>query len=145
MQLVAPWPDAGPIPARYTCDDADVAPALTWANVPAGTVELALTMVDLDRDFDHWIVLGIDPTLTGVTEGELPPGARVVLNDFAVDGWSGPCPPEGEAAHRYMFTLHALNQQPEIADEAEGDEVISYLNQTAAVQSSITGTYARAG
>jgi Raf kinase inhibitor-like YbhB/YbcL family protein len=145
FQLVTPWPDGAAIPTRNTCDDVDVAPALSWTGVPAGTVELAITMTDLTRDFTHWLVTGIDPTVTGLAEGELPAGAVVYTNDFEVNGWSGPCPPAGDEAHQYLFTVHALNQQLVVADDAASDEVVSLLNQTAVTQSSVSGTYARSG
>jgi Raf kinase inhibitor-like YbhB/YbcL family protein len=143
MQLVAPWPDLGAIPARNTCDDLDVAPALTWSGVPAGTTELALTLTDLDADLTHWIAYAIDPTTTGVAEGELPAGAFTFANELGSSDWVGPCPPAADSAHRYMLTLTALNQQLEFADDATSDEVVATLNQNAIAQSSVTGTYAR--
>jgi len=143
MQLIAPWADLGPIPVRNTCDDIDVAPALTWSGVPAGTVELALTLTDLDADLTHWIVYAIDPITTAMQEGDVPAGALAFANELGSSDWVGPCPPAGDLAHRYMLTLSALNQQLELADDATSDEVVATLNQTAIAQSSVTGTYAR--
>lgn len=143
MQLIAPWPDLGPIPVRNTCDDLDVAPALSWTAVPADTAELALTLTDLDADVTHWILYAIDPTRTGIAEAEVPAGAFAFANELGGSAWAGPCPPVGDPAHRYMLTLHALNQQLEFADDATSDEVVATLNQNAIAQSSVTGTYAR--
>lgn len=142
--VVAAWPDGAEIPARHTCDDLDVAPALTWTNVPAGTVELAITLTDLDADFTHWLITGLPANLTTIGEGATPPGAKQWVNDFAAAGYSGPCPPPGDEAHVYLFTVHALNQQLEVADDASASEVIELLNQIVVEQSSISGTYARA-
>lgn len=36
------------IPARHTCDGADVSPPLAWTGVPAGTKSLALVIDDPD-------------------------------------------------------------------------------------------------
>jgi Raf kinase inhibitor-like YbhB/YbcL family protein len=144
LQLVASWPNGGDIPVRYTCDDLDVAPALSWTDVPAGTVELAVTMTDLTAGPAHWIMFGLDPTRTGLAENEVPTGAVQWPNDFGNAGWDGPCPPAADEAHTYMFTLHALNQQVEVADDAPSTELISILNQTAIAQSSVSGLYARA-
>jgi Raf kinase inhibitor-like YbhB/YbcL family protein len=144
FQLVTPWPNGGPIPERYTCDDADLAPALTWVGVPAGTVELAITMTDLDAAFTHWVVTGVAPSLTGLVEGVAPAGSTSWPNDFGRQGYAGPCPPPGAGEHRYLYTIHALNQQLEVADDADASEVISLLNQTAIAQSSVSGTYSRA-
>jgi Raf kinase inhibitor-like YbhB/YbcL family protein len=143
LQLVTSWPNGGEIPVRHTCDDVDAAPALSWTNVPAGTVELAVTMTDLTAGFAHWIMFGLDPARTGLAENEVPTGAIEWPNDFGVAGWGGPCPPPGDDAHTYMFTLHALNQQVEVADDAPSTELISILNQTAIAQSSVSGLYAR--
>ena len=145
LELVAPWPTGAAIPARYTCDADDLSPALSWANAPAGTVELALTVVDLDANgYVHWVVTGIEPQRTSVVESEQPAPGLVWTNSAGVTGWSGPCPPSGEE-HVYQFTIHALNQPLEVADGEAATLVISRLNQIAIDQGSVTGTYAHAG
>ena len=74
---------------RHTCDDADVSPALTWSNVPSDTVELAITVTDLDADnFSHWVVTGIDPR-TGakrINPDALPSRERTVTICPHADG-----------------------------------------------------------
>lgn len=144
LQIVAPWQDGAEIPVRHTCDGDDVSPALSWVNVPAGTVELAVTVTDPDAgEFAHWIVYAIDPTRTGLLEGDVPPEALLWQSSFGESAWGGPCPPAG-APHHYRFTVYALNQQLEVADDASAAEVISMLNLIAIQQASVTGTYARA-
>lgn len=145
LTLLAPWRDGAAIPARHTCDDVDLSPALTWTNLPEGTIEVAITMNDLDADLVHWVVTGIDLEVTGTIEGQAPDGATVWPNDLGTVGWAGPCPPPGDVGHLYLFTVHALNQQLEVADDASAAEVVELLNQTALAQSSVSGTYARAG
>lgn len=144
FQLVTSWMNGAAIPARYTCDDADVAPALSWTTVPVDAVEVAVTMVDLDADFIHWVMFAISPTRTALGESEVPPGAIEWTNDFGDKGYGGPCPPGGDT-HTYLFTVHALNQQVEVADDASATEVVDLLNQTSILESSVSGTYARAG
>jgi Raf kinase inhibitor-like YbhB/YbcL family protein len=144
FQLVAAWPNGAAIPARHTCDGPDVAPALSWTTVPIDAVELAVTMVDLDASFVHWVMFGISPTRTGLAEDEVPPGAIEWPNDFGDVGYGGPCPPGGDT-HTYLFTVHALNQQVEVADDAAATEVVDLLNQTSILESSVSGTYARSG
>lgn len=144
LQLVAPWPSGAAIPARYTCDGDDVAPALAWSGVPAGTMELALTVTDADAGgFVHWIVSGIDPALGWIGDGTLPAGSATWASSFGDAGWGGPCPPDGEE-HRYVFTLRALNQPLEAADDLGATEVVALLDAITAAQTSVTGTYARA-
>jgi len=145
FQLIAPWQDGAEVSVRHTCDGEDVAPALTWTNVPAGTVELTVTVVDLDAGgFVHWILYGIEPDRTSLIENQQPPAGNEWVNSFGVADWSGPCPPRGEP-HLYQFTVHALNQQLEVADDAPASEVIATLNLIAIDQASVAGTYARAG
>ena len=144
FQLVTAWQNGAAIPARHTCDGENVAPALSWTAVPVDAVELALTMVDLDANFVHWVMFGISPTRTALAEGEVPPGAIEWPNDFGDVGFGGPCPPDGET-HTYLFTVHALNQQVEVADDAAATEVVDLLNQTSILESSVSGTYARSG
>jgi Raf kinase inhibitor-like YbhB/YbcL family protein len=144
FQLVTAWPNGAPIPARHTCDGPDAAPAMSWTAVPPDAVELALTMVDLDAGFVHWVMFGLSPTRTALAEDEVPADAIEWVNDFGALGYGGPCPP-GAEAHTYLFTVHALNQQVEVADDATATEVVDLLNQTSIVQSSVSGTYSRTG
>jgi len=141
--LIAPWQDGAEIPVRYTCTGDDISPALTWSNVPPGALELAITVVDLDASgFVHWILYGIDPGRTSLVEDERPrPGAEWI-NTAGTTGWTGPCPPIGEE-HRYQFTVHALNNRLEVADDALATEVISTLNLVAVDQGAVTGVFSR--
>ena len=145
LALVAPWRDGATIPARHTCDGGDVSPALSWSNVPVGTVELAITMTDLDApDFVHWVVFGIPAEVLRIDEGGLPSGAISWPNGSGAEAYAGPCPPGGEE-HRYVVTVHALNQQVEPADEMPANEIIEIIDLTSIDQSSVSGTYTRAG
>src|SRR5260370_31727760 len=44
----------------------------------------------------------------GSTGGKLPTGALETRTDFGVPGYGGPCPPEGDHPHRYLFTVFAV-------------------------------------
>jgi Raf kinase inhibitor-like YbhB/YbcL family protein len=109
----------------FGCIGGNVSPALVWRNVPAGTQSLALQMHDPDAPtasgFWHWAVYDIPPTATGLAQGAgngpagLPAGAYSGNTDFFDTGatgmngnYGGPCPPQGDAPHRYVFTLYAL-------------------------------------
>ncbi len=108
----------GSIPAKYTCDGDDLAPALEWSGVPEGTQSLALIVDDPDAPdpaapkmtYVHWVLDDIPPSATGLPEGatsrDLPEGTREGQNDWKRTGYGGPCPPIGR--HRYFFKLHAL-------------------------------------
>jgi Raf kinase inhibitor-like YbhB/YbcL family protein len=44
----------------------------------------------------------------GSTGGKLPGGALQTRTDFGAPGYGGPCPPEGDHPHRYLFTVFAV-------------------------------------
>jgi phosphatidylethanolamine-binding protein (PEBP) family uncharacterized protein len=48
------FPNGGQIPRRYTCDDADISPELTWSGVPASTQSVALIIDDPDAPAGVW-------------------------------------------------------------------------------------------
>jgi hypothetical protein len=115
----AAFQDGGPIPAKYTCEGAEVSPPLTWTGVPVGTRSLSLIVDDPDAPdpaaprmtWVHWVLYNLPPSDAGLPEGvgreALPPGTVEGLTDFKRTGWGGPCPPIGR--HRYYFKLYALD------------------------------------
>jgi Raf kinase inhibitor-like YbhB/YbcL family protein len=109
----------GMIPAKYTCEGADVSPPLAWRDLPENTKSLALIVDDPDAPdpaaprmtWVHWVLYDIPPTLDGLAEDaadRLPPGIREGMNDFHRPRYGGPCPPTGK--HRYFFKLYALDK-----------------------------------
>lgn len=139
----APWPNEGAIPARYTCDDLDVAPALQWSPSPTGTVEIAVMLVDQDApDFVHWVMTGIDPFATSLGEGEVPEFASVGINSEGEAGYAGPCPLPGET-HRYVYSVHFLDQVSELGDGAAGADLQAFVNGATFAVLSVVGTYSR--
>jgi phosphatidylethanolamine-binding protein (PEBP) family uncharacterized protein len=98
------------LPARYTCDGKNGWPALNWSGIPPEAGELALLVLSVDPEeqkllFD-WAVGGLDPSLTSIEEGKLPPGAVVGENSFGKDGYEV-CPKSG-TAQSYIFMLFAI-------------------------------------
>jgi Raf kinase inhibitor-like YbhB/YbcL family protein len=112
------FPHGGEIPSRCTCEGKDLAPALSWTGVPAGTRSLALIVDDPDAPdpahpkmtYVHWVLYNLPPAAGGLPEGvtlaRLPAGTREGLNDWKRTGYGGPCPPIGR--HRYFHKLYAL-------------------------------------
>ncbi len=109
----------------FGCTGGNVSPEIRWQNVPAGTKSLCLQLHDPDAPtgsgFWHWAVYNIPPTATGLARGagnspdSLPAPAFGGTTDFLDTGatggngnYGGPCPPEGDRPHRYVFTLYAL-------------------------------------
>jgi Raf kinase inhibitor-like YbhB/YbcL family protein len=146
--LTAPWLDGGAIDARYTCDDLDVAPSLSWGGVPDGTVEIAITMVDDSavsdgQPFVHWVVAGLDPNEIALVEGDLPDGAAQALNYFGDVDYGGPCPPPGDDPHLYRLTAYALNTPLQLADGTLANEFLEAIAQATIGSTDLNGTYQR--
>jgi Raf kinase inhibitor-like YbhB/YbcL family protein len=109
----------GEIPAQFTCEGADVSPALAWSGLPAGTQSLVLIVDDPDAPdpaaprmtWVHWVLYNLPTSATGLPEAvkpaALPPGTREGINDWRRTGYGGPCPPIG--SHRYFHKLYALD------------------------------------
>lgn len=106
------------IPARYTCDGADVSLPLHWTGVPAHATGLALTMLDLNASggtFVHWQLTRIPASRTGLEPGQVPAGVTQGANGFGSTGYRGPCPPRGDPPHHYVITLTALRGHDSVA------------------------------
>jgi Raf kinase inhibitor-like YbhB/YbcL family protein len=132
----------------YTCDGADASPPLSWTGVPDGTVELAVVFVDIDatgadgRPFVHWLVTGIDPSVSSFAAGSVPPGATVRPSSFGEASYGGPCPPAGEE-HLYELTVHALNQVLIDADDIDTAEVVDEIGRRSIASATVAGTFTR--
>ncbi len=120
MRLLSPaFGDHETIPDRYTCEGADISPPLAWGGVPAEAKSLALAVTDPDAPdpraprmiWVHWVAHNIPASAEDLPEGAsgkvMPPGAVEGVNSWKRTGYGGPCPPIG--AHRYIFTLYALD------------------------------------
>jgi hypothetical protein len=109
--------NGGTIPQKFTCDGADISPALSWNDPPTGTKAFALVMDDPDAPagtWVHWVLDDLPASMSELPESvpkekDLKNGARQGSNDFRRIGYGGPCPPRG-AVHRYSFRLYALDQ-----------------------------------
>jgi len=98
----------------FGCTGQNLAPALHWEGVPAKARSLALTVYDPDAPTGsgwwHWVVLDLPAASTGLPQGgALPASAFALRNDYGDTRWGGPCPPQGDKPHHYVFTIHALD------------------------------------
>ena len=138
------FPGGGTIPKRFTCDGRDISPPLRWSDVPRGTRAFAVLVEDPDADrFMHWTVLGIPPALHRLLEGEVPPDAVETENGFGDKGWGGPCPPEGDEPHRYVFAVYAVDGALGIDSDASPDDVRGALAEHALGSGTLTGRFGR--
>jgi Raf kinase inhibitor-like YbhB/YbcL family protein len=142
--------EGGMIPKKFTCDAADVSPALTWANAPSGTESFALIADDPDAPvgtWTHWIAWDIPASSTGLPEGvpkqeALPDGTRQGRNDFKRIGYGGPCPPPGKP-HRYFFRLYALDAKLTLNPGATRHELERAMDGHVLARAEVIGKYGR--
>jgi phosphatidylethanolamine-binding protein (PEBP) family uncharacterized protein len=103
-----------------------------------------LLVEDRDADrFVHWSVLDAAPRARGVSQGGVPRGGVQTENGFGDRRWGGPCPPEGEEPHRYVFALYALKRRTGLGSDASADEVREAVGAAATARGTLTGTYGR--
>ncbi len=135
------------------CIGMDVSPALNWSGVPAGTAALVVTTYDPDAPtgsgFWHWVAYNIPASATGLAKGagsmggNLPAGTTSGNNDTGMSGYTGACPPVGDAPHRYVFTLYALNKALPLPAGTSPVFVNFNLNGSVIAKTSIVATYGR--
>jgi len=139
LAVTAPWRDGAPIDPRYTCKGSNVAPALSWSPAPAGTQEIAITMIDEDATFEHWTLAGIKPDVTSMAENTPPPGAVAAINGSGKAGYTGPCPPSG--THTYRITVYYLKQALQSSSGETTAAMRSAIDAATLSTAEVTGTF----
>jgi Raf kinase inhibitor-like YbhB/YbcL family protein len=156
---------AGAQSLALVCHDPDVPSRGDDVNKEGRTVPASLPRVD----FFHWILIDIPPSTSSIARGshsdgvkargkpgpDAPREGRHGINDYTAwftgdkdmggdyYGYDGPCPPwNDEIAHRYVFTLFALDV-PRLAvpDRFTGEGVRLAMDGHVLARASVTGRY----
>lgn len=138
----------------FGCSGKNISPKLSWSGVPEGTKSLAVTMYDPDAPTGsgwwHWLVVNIPADATelakgaGNAGGTLPKGALQALNNYGTNAFGGACPPEGDKAHRYVITVHALDVDKLDVNEKTMPPVVGFMINAHTIQkASIMSYYKR--
>jgi Raf kinase inhibitor-like YbhB/YbcL family protein len=129
------------IPRVHAVEGSNIPPVLDLAGVPTSAAELALICHDPDaprpRGFTHWVLYGLSPTLTTLTEGLGRPGP----NSLGERAYSGPNPPRGHGTHHYYFWVYALASKVE--GEPTREAFLDAYADAIVEQNRVVGTYAR--
>ena len=142
--------ESADIPKQYTCEGADISPALSWSNPPAKTQSFALIADDPDAPVGtwvHWVVWDLPASATQLPENvakaaEISGGGHQGTNDFKKIGYGGPCPPPGKP-HRYFFKLYALDAQLNLRSGATKKDVEQAMKGHVLGQAELMGKYQR--
>ncbi len=107
--------DGHAIQRRFTCEGADLSPALHWSGAPQGTSSFVVLCDDPDAPagtWRHWAAYDIPANCAALPEGAGQSGGKddlaQAVNDFGRRAYGGPCPPRGHGTHHYHFRLLAL-------------------------------------
>ena len=128
----------------FTCEGLDVPPPLSISQVPPGAAEIAIVVTDRDADaYVHWVIAGIPPTVTALEAGLIPSQAVTARTTSGIDGWEGPCPPVGDAAHTYDFTVYVAAEPIGLAPDLDGDDAIAVIERAAIASDVLSVIYQR--
>lgn len=146
MRLQSPaFADRVSLPTRFTCAGRGVSPPLSWTGTPRGTRSIVVLLEDPDAPggtFMHWSVYAIPPKAHKIGQGSIPSNAMQGRNSFGKVGYGPPCPPKGDHAHRYVFSVYAV---PHRAPYGPGADLtaVRRLAATALAKGVLTARYAR--
>jgi Raf kinase inhibitor-like YbhB/YbcL family protein len=136
--------DGGMIPAKYTCDGADISPPLRWDAAPEGTQSIALICDDPDAPmgtFVHWVLFNLPADIKELAENFPDDETRQGVTDFGKTGYGGPCPPSG--THRYFFKIYALDTKVDLAGRADKPRLLKAMEGHILGQGQLMGKYKR--
>ena len=135
------FPDYGWLPLKYAANAAKMvtfdatSPPLAWTAPPAGTVSVALVMIDMEassggnpQDRLLWAVINLPPSTRLLAENTvrgrtamLPAGAFQL--SFLTNGYIGPLPGANIQAHHYLFELYTLDKMLDVPRDVTLDQL----------------------
>jgi len=137
------------IPAKYTCDGANISPPLSWSGAPEKTKSFTLICDDPDAPVGlwvHWVIFDIPATVNSLPEKvsrqeEIPGLGKNGKNTSGHLGYDGPCPPGG--THRYYFKLYALDTMLNLKAGLTKDELLKAMKGHVLEEAQLMGRYKR--
>jgi len=131
---------------------------LSWTNLPAGTVQLAVVCDDpkvvelgmMPTPFVHWVAYNIPASASGLPAG-LPTDAEVNvagldgmingLNGTRRSGYFGPRPPANGQLHAYHFRVYAIDADLGLEPGLGRDELLAAIDGHVLATGMLMGHY----
>jgi len=139
----------------FGCVGDNNSPQLHWKNAPKDAKSFAITAYDPDAPTGsgwwHWVVLNIPTNYVSLPQGFgndnnflLSNGINQIKNDFSTYSFGGPCPPEKDKPHRYIFTIYALKTDNiQLNQDASAALAGFMINANMIAKKSFTAYYGR--
>lgn len=136
------------IPKKFTCDGANINPALIFSEIPANAQSLVLIMEDPDVPKNirsdglwiHWMIWDMPIEVKEIQENSMPKGI-VGKNTSGTFSYSSPCPPDKE--HRYFFKLYALDTILNLNPETNYENLKKAMESHILDKAELIGRYLR--
>ncbi|MDR3372658.1 MAG: YbhB/YbcL family Raf kinase inhibitor-like protein [Ancalomicrobiaceae bacterium] len=136
----------------FGCTGDNRSPQLSWSGEPAGTKSFVVTAYDPDAPTGsgwwHWVAFNIPASAhdlaTAASGKTMPAGSLESRTDFGGPGFGGACPPAGDKAHRYVFTVYALKVDKLEADANASAAFIGFMTHfNSLAKATLTASYGR--
>lgn len=139
----------------FGCTGENVSPQLSWSDAPEHTKSFAITVYDPDAPTGsgwwHWVAFDIPANVSqlkrnagNISKSLMPEGSVQSITDYGQAGYGGPCPPEGDDDHQYIFTIYALSIDKLGLDANASPALVGYyLHTNAIAKASIVSYFKR--
>ncbi len=141
------------IPLGYSAYGDNIAPDISWLDLPECIRQLALILDDPVvgfQPFVHWVAYNIPATATGLPEGlsadaiVTHPGLEGMINGAngtRRTGYFGPRPPADGKVHTYNFRIYALDHELNLADGLNKQSLLTAMEGHILATGLLTGNY----
>ena len=146
----------GTVPLANTAYGDNQSIDISWANLPEGTVELALIcddpIVDMPQPFVHWVVYNIPASAGGLPAGMSAdpspmidglPGVTNGVSGVRRPGYFGPRPPVDGKLHAYHFRVYALDADLDLPEGLNKEQLLEAMEGHVLATGMLMGHYQR--
>lgn len=147
----------GTIPLQYSAYGDNTSIDLSWSDLPAGTVQLALICDDpkvvelgmMPSPFVHWVVYNIPASASGLPAG-LATDPELSVNGFDIvnglngtrrSGYFGPRPPANGELHSYHFRVYAIDADLDLETGLNKDQLLEAIDGHVLATGMLMGHY----